>query len=88
MANGYQEKARQISMMQDQILGLRKSLKDPNELAFIAKVINSEDIQENVIVDKIEVLRSDFKEFTQELKDTIKEEVKKQFNPRRSLTGN
>ena len=74
MANGYQEKSRQISMMQDQLLGQRKFKKDPNELAFIAKVINSEDIQESVIVDQIEELREDFNEFKQEMRDLLKQQ--------------
>ena len=73
VANGYQEKSRQISMMQDQLLGQRKFKKDPNELAFIAKVINSEDIQESVIVDQIEELREDFNDFKQEMRDLLKQ---------------
>ena len=68
----YKEKAVQISMMQDMLLGQFKKREDPNELVFIAKVINSEDIHEEDVTDKIDDLRNELHEIRDELKYLMK----------------
>ena len=70
--NSYKEKAVQISMMQDMLLGQFKKTEDPNELVFIAKVINSEDIHEDDMTDKIDDLRTELHEVRDELKYLMK----------------
>ena len=50
----YKEKCIQISIMQDSIFGLRKFSIMPNELVFIAKVINSKEIEEAEVSNKID----------------------------------
>lgn len=70
--NSYKEKAVQISMMQDMLLGQFKKTEDPNELVFIAKVINSEDIHEDDMTDKIDDLRVELHEVRDELKYMMK----------------
>ena len=49
--NSYKEKAIQISMLQDTLLGSFKDPADPNELVFIAKIIESVDIKDKKIIE-------------------------------------
>ena len=58
--------------MQDMLLGQFKKTEDPNELVFIAKVINSEDIHEEDMTDKIDDLRTELHEVRDELKYLMK----------------
>ena len=71
--NSYKEKTIQISMMQDTLLGHFKNQEDPNELVFIAKIIESVDIKEKKINEEISNLK---KELHEELEKVRIEQAK------------
>ena len=64
VTTSYKEKARQITLIQDTLLGLYRTKPNPNEMLLIAKTISSADIVEEeadqmeVISDKIEDIRN------------------------------
>ena len=71
--NSYKEKAIQISMLQDTLLGSFKDPADPNELVFIAKIIESVDIKDKKINEEISNLK---KELHEELEKVRMEQAK------------
>ena len=56
VTNSYKEKARQVSLIQDTLLGMYKTPSNPNDLIFIAKPISSADIVAAEEADTLEVV--------------------------------
>ena len=72
VTNTYKEKARQISMIQDTLLGLHKSPQKPNEMIFIAKVISSVEINDDhANDDRIDTLTRHVKSMRDDLTELL-----------------
>ena len=68
--NTYKEKARQVSIIQDTLLGLFKKQPNPNELCFIAKTMSSVDILEDD-ADQLEVITQGITQINKKMNELI-----------------
>ena len=72
---GYREMVYHICTMQDTLLGFFKATANPNQLIFVAKVISSEEIQEEDVTDQIEELSEKIDNTSNDLKDYIENKL-------------
>ena len=64
-----------ICTMQDTLFGWFKATANPNQLLFVAKVISSEEIEDEDVTDQIEELSAKIDHKTDDLKDYIENKL-------------
>ena len=71
---GYKEKVYQMSLMQDTVYGFKKIIPDPNELIFVAQVM--EQIEEEVeLTNKVDQLHEKLDEVKEEILDHYNDKI-------------